>query len=395
MRNGILPILLFSLFLRSPLIGEPSEYCDSKNVCYTVEPGIFDGSIFLQAKTLPPDAFFTIYLAVSGSNVSTDPKTPVSIVLHGSERKKAIDLIKIDPTQPITPRVDFVSYFGKLNAVHDDSYVYHLPYEGKSWISVGYNSGNEHRGDAMYSLDFYMPEGTTVLAARDGTIVETEDRFSVGKIDPTLIDKANRIIIAHSDGTVAIYGHLKKEGVLVKPGDRVVAGSKIGFSGNTGYSSGPHLHFEVYRPEENRRKKTFPTLFKTESGEAEYLTEENAYWQMTEPKFPGFPITDLDKLCFSEIAPTAEVNSSCADRVSLKRKFYVTMPIYKNGPYVFEAELFVSGQRKPTLSFSDKIPAGVTSVSWEFPPQTIKGKYSIQIRMNEIDIGTKTFQILP
>ncbi|EQA45859.1 peptidase, M23 family [Leptospira broomii serovar Hurstbridge str. 5399] len=395
MRNGILAFLLFSLFLWSPLIAETIEYCDSKNVCYTVEPGLFDGSIFLQAKGFPSDAFFTIYLVVSGSNVSTDPKTPISIVLHGSERKKAIDLIKIDPALSITPRVEFVSYFGKLNAIHDDSYVYHLPYEGKSWISVGYNSGNEHRGDAMYSLDFYMPEGTAILAARDGTVVETEDRFSVGKIDPTLIDKANRVIIAHSDGTVAIYGHLKKDGVLVKPGDRVVAGSKIGFSGNTGYSSGPHLHFEVYRPEENRRKKTFPTLFKTESGDAEFLTEENAYWQMTEPKFPGFPITDLDKLCFSEIAPVAETNSSCLDQVSLKKKFYVTMPIYKTGPYVFEAELFVSGQKKPTLTFSDKIPAGVTSVSWEFPPQTVKGKYSIRIRMNEIDIGTRIFQILP
>lgn len=262
MRNGILAFLLFSLFLWSPLIAETIEYCDSKNVCYTVEPGLFDGSIFLQAKGFPSDAFFTIYLVVSGSNVSTDPKTPISIVLHGSERKKAIDLIKIDPALSITPRVEFVSYFGKLNAIHDDSYVYHLPYEGKSWISVGYNSGNEHRGDAMYSLDFYMPEGTAILAARDGTVVETEDRFSVGKIDPTLIDKANRVIIAHSDGTVAIYGHLKKDGVLVKPGDRVVAGSKIGFSGNTGYSSGPHLHFEVYRPEENRRKKRFQHYLK-------------------------------------------------------------------------------------------------------------------------------------
>ncbi|TGK11528.1 M23 family metallopeptidase [Leptospira fletcheri] len=393
MRNGIL-LLLFLTFVYS-VAGDPVESCDSKQVCYSIEPGNSDGSIFLRAKWLPPEAYFTVYLTVSGENTVTNPKTPLSVVLQGPEHKKATDLIKIDPTLGFSPHVSMVSYYGKLHAIHDDTYVYRLPYEGKTWVSVGYNSGNEHRGDAAQSIDFQMPEGTPILAARDGTVVETEEKFEEGRIDPILIDKANRVIIAHSDGTVAIYGHLKKSGVSVSVGQKVIAGTRIGFSGNTGYTSGPHLHFEVYAPEENRRKKSFATLFKTESGEAEFLTEENAYWYPDDQRFPGFPITDLGLLCISSTRPQTDSNSECLNKVPVQKDFYLSMPIYKSGPYEFEAKLFRSGEKKPILEFLDKIPAGVTSVSWNFPPITIKGKYTLRIRLGEKEIGEKTFQILP
>jgi len=57
--------------------------------------------------------------------------------------------------------------------------------------------------------------------------------------------RANFVRILHDDGSMALYAHLKSEGVLVRVGQRVRAGQPIGLSGNTGFTTGPHLHFAV------------------------------------------------------------------------------------------------------------------------------------------------------
>jgi len=57
--------------------------------------------------------------------------------------------------------------------------------------------------------------------------------------------KANHILILHEDGTLGVYSHLSPNHTTVSFGQRVDAGTLIGYSGNTGYSSGPHLHFAV------------------------------------------------------------------------------------------------------------------------------------------------------
>ena len=57
--------------------------------------------------------------------------------------------------------------------------------------------------------------------------------------------RANFVRILHDDGTMALYAHLKTDGVLVRVGQQVQAGQQIGLSGNTGFTTGPHLHFAV------------------------------------------------------------------------------------------------------------------------------------------------------
>jgi murein DD-endopeptidase MepM/ murein hydrolase activator NlpD len=57
--------------------------------------------------------------------------------------------------------------------------------------------------------------------------------------------RANFIRILHDDGTMALYAHLREEGALVRVGQRVRAGQQIGLSGNTGFTTGPHLHFVI------------------------------------------------------------------------------------------------------------------------------------------------------
>jgi murein DD-endopeptidase MepM/ murein hydrolase activator NlpD len=93
--------------------------------------------------------------------------------------------------------------------------------KGKMW-SKGYHTG----------VDFAVPVGTDILGVADGKIENANWGKSYGV---QLVQKV--------EGGWVIYAHLSK--ALVKPGDKVTKGQHIAESGNTGNSSGPHLHFEM------------------------------------------------------------------------------------------------------------------------------------------------------
>lgn len=160
---------------------------------------------------------------------------------------------------------------------YDSLHAYHLPYEkGKAFpVSQGYNGKRTHQGEN--ALDFDMPEGTAVCAIRDGVVFEIVSKNSRNCPQRDCIKYNNYIRIVHSDGTMAEYTHLKKNGTTVQPGDSVKTGQVIGYSGNTGYSTGPHLHV-VVRQCSLDNKKTVKTLFITGDGTStEYLKEKNSY----------------------------------------------------------------------------------------------------------------------
>lgn len=147
----------------------------------------------------------------------------------------------------------------------DTSYVYDLPYEIglKVYVLQGYNGSYSHRG--QYALDFRLRKGNSVLAAREGVVSNLEDNNSKGGPFKKYSNKGNYVIIMHSDGTYAAYWHLSHKKVFVKKGDVVQKGQLIGLSGNTGYSSSAHLHFDVYYMK-NNVKLTIPTKFQTSKG---------------------------------------------------------------------------------------------------------------------------------
>jgi len=162
------------------------------------------------------------------------------------------------------------------NAKHDDNFVYRLPFEnGKSYyIGQGYKGTFSHFED--YALDFDMDEGTKIHASRDGIVVNIKTDSNRGCKRSKCKADGNFILVYHDDGSFANYYHLQQGGSIVQIGDKVVAGQHIGYSGNTGWSSGPHLHFEVYTPGWNRNY-TLPTKFLIEKDKSATLKEGKAY----------------------------------------------------------------------------------------------------------------------
>jgi murein DD-endopeptidase MepM/ murein hydrolase activator NlpD len=111
-------------------------------------------------------------------------------------------------------------------------------------VAQGNNGSFSHVG--RFAWDFPMPVGTPILAAGAGRIIDMLDttvREDASVLEIT--DSANFVTIDHGAGLQSLYAHLDFAGVTVVPGQLVARGQVIGFSGNTGYSTAPHLHYEV------------------------------------------------------------------------------------------------------------------------------------------------------
>lgn len=128
---------------------------------------------------------------------------------------------------------------------NDTSYVYSIPYKaGSRFLFIqGANSRMSHEKEL--SFDFKMRVGSVVCAARGGIVTAMREDSDRGGLKPEFMNDGNHIIIRHEDGSSAYYWHLKQNGAIVNTGDTVLQGQPIGYSGNTGYTAFPHLHFQV------------------------------------------------------------------------------------------------------------------------------------------------------
>lgn len=159
---------------------------------------------------------------------------------------------------------------GSNEAIHDDTCIYRLPYgSGRAFsVSQGFNGSFSHSGPERFAIDWSMPEGTPVLAARGGKVVALKEDSQLGGPEKNYEGLANFVLIQHKDGTVGNYAHLQAYGIKVKVGQNVAAGEPIGLSGNTGYTSGPHLHFNVFKTRNGSERESISIRFRTEDGEA-------------------------------------------------------------------------------------------------------------------------------
>jgi murein DD-endopeptidase MepM/ murein hydrolase activator NlpD len=203
------------------------------------------------------------------NNFGASVSLPLRLELSGNSSREILELVRVDTSRPASFSSTFSWVRGSVSARHDDSVIYHLPFAPGSrvYVSQGYNGASTHRGMSRYAVDFPVPVGTPVYAARGGTVVACEERYNKGGYAKSFGKYANYVVIEHTDKTLGNYYHLKQNGVTVSVGDHVKVGTLLGYSGNTGYSSGPHLHFSVSKvdPQSGKRPMTIPVRFKNSS----------------------------------------------------------------------------------------------------------------------------------
>ena len=162
------------------------------------------------------------------------------------------------------PDIRFGFIFGDPDATHSPAQGYRPPFAaGRQFkVTQAFPDALTHvTPDSRYAVDLSMPEHTDVYAARGGVVVEVaRNNFRGGADFGKYGAQANIVKIMHDDGSFALYAHLSWDSIRVRPGDRVSRGEFIAASGNTGFSSGPHLHFVVVR-NEGLRTVSVPILF--------------------------------------------------------------------------------------------------------------------------------------
>jgi murein DD-endopeptidase MepM/ murein hydrolase activator NlpD len=240
--------------------------CQDDWICVdTISAG---GEVELRARNLG-DFPITYTLRISGSReIRASGPSTVTRTLGPRESEQVMRLSGTEAEAEGGYRIAYDWTVGDKDAVHDDDYLYALPYERGVRHSVlqGYGSRFSHTGLEAYAVDFDMPEGTAVHAARSGVVARVEESHARGCWEAGCGKFANYIVILHSDGTTGEYYHLMKDGAIVTVGDSVGQGQKIGYSGNTGHSTMPHLHFAVYRATEWGNTQSIPVRFRSADG---------------------------------------------------------------------------------------------------------------------------------
>lgn len=186
-------------------------------------------------------------------NVATDRSFPFEYVVPPNTRQCIARISPLYKDREFSFQSANSWMPGDYTARNNPKEGYRLPWRrGESYlVSQAYGGPITTHTDpsSRFAVDFSMPVGTPVMSARAGIVVNMEDSYSGGALDKALLDKANFVDILHDDGTIATYSHLAERSLAVHLGQLVSAGEKLGLSGSTGYSSGPHLHFAVWRPE--------------------------------------------------------------------------------------------------------------------------------------------------
>lgn len=211
----------------------------------------------------------TYTLRISGGReLRVDGPSTVTRTLEPQQSEQAFRLPGAGARGAIDYRIAYEWTVGDKDASHDDDHLYSLPYAtGQRYrVLQGFGSRFSHTGLEEYAIDFDMPIGTPVHAARAGVVARVEVSHTRGCWEDGCGKFANYIVVLHSDGTTGEYYHLDVNGAEVEVGDSVAQGQLIGYSGNTGHTTMPHLHFAVYRATDWGNTQSIPVRFRSADG---------------------------------------------------------------------------------------------------------------------------------
>jgi murein DD-endopeptidase MepM/ murein hydrolase activator NlpD len=204
-------------------------------------------------------------------NVLSEPELPARFVIPAQTEQTLVGIGAVDQHRGFSYRIGMSAVPGPPISAPVEGLVILPPFSAGEEYSItqGFGDNKTHDSpDSSYAIDIAMPVGSAVHAVRKGTVMDVEEDFNRGGNNyDKFIHKVNRILILHEDGTMALYAHLDLASVSVRPGARVRAGQMIARSGNTGFTSGPHLHFSI---QQNSGMQTIslPFRFRTPEGTA-------------------------------------------------------------------------------------------------------------------------------
>jgi murein DD-endopeptidase MepM/ murein hydrolase activator NlpD len=202
-------------------------------------------------------------------NVYAKPELPNRFVVEPGESSTLFQVAGINEFKSWKFKLEYRYTIGSPLAEHqaDTIYVPPIAANGRFQISQGFGGKFSHTNEQnQYAVDIVMPVGTPVHAAREGVVMDVENDYFQSGTKKAYKSRANSIRILHEDGSMAIYAHLALEKAQVYAGLKVWAGQLIGYSGNTGFSTGPHLHFAV-QVNQGMKLASVPFKFIDETGQ--------------------------------------------------------------------------------------------------------------------------------
>src|SRR5690606_21568469 len=219
-----------------------------------------NGEVFVYAENTSY-APYTVTVNATLTGFTADKKLPVVQVVNGKSKELLLTLTMKPGLKKYGYSFKSNSYMGNANAKHNDAYTYWLPFKkgGSYLVSQGYYDNVSHHD--VKALDFSMVEGSKVYAMREGVVVDVKEDSEKGCPSEECLKLSNFVTVLHDDHSFAEYAHLKKNGAAVKEGDKVNAGDLIGYSGKTGWATGPHLHIEVYTRNKPNQLTSVSTYF--------------------------------------------------------------------------------------------------------------------------------------
>ncbi len=272
LRNLLIPFMLIFVLCTSISFAKVYYYIDGKGITHftdSAEDGKEDGYNVNEIEDLDEnhddDVLLTYDAATKEVLLENKLYSPISVILKASNEDTIDTDIEFDHIFTVEGNsVASLGHIFSFDASADfsltrefsignptsmdklDSDELQIPFKGRFKVTQANGGSFSHRGPKnRYAIDVSMPIGTPIYAARAGKVVDMKMYFTKAGLDPAAHGKANYIRLRHADGTMTIYVHLKANSNTVVLGQEVRSGQMIAESGNTGYTTGPHLHFAV------------------------------------------------------------------------------------------------------------------------------------------------------
>ena len=155
--------------------------------------------------TTAVDSLFCVLVTFTTLENVTPSTTQALFNLSGKGQTTLLSLSQTDPKAGYSYSYSYQYRHGHSGTAHNADHKYRLPYSTSESYTVGqeYFGSFSHQND--YALDWNMPEGTTLRAARGGTVIDLKEDSNEGGVEEKHKEMANYVTIGHDDGSQAVY----------------------------------------------------------------------------------------------------------------------------------------------------------------------------------------------